>query len=77
MKALSLRQPWAWAVVHAGKSIENRRWNTRGTVQGTCNDAPDLDVRLLVATITGVRRKLSPGLQDAIARELDALRDAK
>lgn len=27
--ALSLRQPWAWAVVHAGKTIENRRWNTR------------------------------------------------
>jgi hypothetical protein len=28
MKALSLRQPWAWLVVHGGKSIENRRWNT-------------------------------------------------
>ncbi len=28
MKALSLRQPWAFAVVHLGKSIENRRWNT-------------------------------------------------
>lgn len=29
MKALSLRQPWAWMVVHGGKRIENRRWNTR------------------------------------------------
>jgi hypothetical protein len=28
MKALSLRQPWAWAIVHAGKRIENRTWNT-------------------------------------------------
>ena len=28
MKALSLRQPWAWAVTHAGKIIENRRWRT-------------------------------------------------
>lgn len=27
--ALSLRQPWAWMVVHGGKVIENRRWNTR------------------------------------------------
>lgn len=27
--ALSLRQPWAWMVVHGGKGIENRRWNTR------------------------------------------------
>lgn len=26
--ALSLRQPWAWAVAHAGKRIENRRWRT-------------------------------------------------
>lgn len=29
MKALSLRQPWAWAVVHAGKRIENRTWKVR------------------------------------------------
>lgn len=27
MKALSLRQPWAWMVLN-GKDIENRRWNT-------------------------------------------------
>jgi len=27
--ALSLRQPWAWMVVHGGKTIENRRWSTR------------------------------------------------
>lgn len=24
MKALSIRQPWAWAILHAGKRIENR-----------------------------------------------------
>ncbi len=24
MKALSIRQPWAWAIIHAGKDIENR-----------------------------------------------------
>lgn len=28
MKALSLRQPWAAAVLHLGKRIENRRWPT-------------------------------------------------
>ena len=27
IKALSLRQPWAWLVLN-GKSIENRRWRT-------------------------------------------------
>lgn len=29
MKALSLTQPWAWLVVHGGKTIENRVWNTK------------------------------------------------
>jgi hypothetical protein len=34
MKAISIRQPWAWAILHAGKDIENRDWPTRfrGTV---------------------------------------------
>jgi len=27
--ALSIRQPWAWAILHAGKSVENRDWPTR------------------------------------------------
>jgi hypothetical protein len=26
VRALTLRQPWAWMVVHGGKRIENRRW---------------------------------------------------
>ena len=26
--ALSIRQPWAWAIVNAGKDIENRQWHT-------------------------------------------------
>lgn len=26
LKALSVRQPWAWAIIHAGKDIENRSW---------------------------------------------------
>jgi hypothetical protein len=29
MKALSIRQPWAHLIVHAGKDIENRDWFTR------------------------------------------------
>lgn len=27
--ALSLRQPWAYAVLHLGKDVENRRWRSR------------------------------------------------
>jgi hypothetical protein len=26
--ALSIRQPWAWAILYAGKRIENRTWYT-------------------------------------------------
>lgn len=26
MRALSIRQPWAWAILHAGKRVENRAW---------------------------------------------------
>lgn len=29
MKALSVRQPWAWAIIHAGKDVENRSRITR------------------------------------------------
>lgn len=28
MKCLSGRQPWWWAIMHAGKRVENRVWNT-------------------------------------------------
>lgn len=27
--ALSIRQPWCWAILNAGKDIENRDWNSR------------------------------------------------
>ena len=29
LPALSIRQPWAWAIVHQGKDIENRTWQTK------------------------------------------------
>jgi len=34
MKALSIRQPWAWLIVNGIKDIENRKWSTtyRGPV---------------------------------------------
>jgi len=34
MKALSVKQPWAWAIIHGGKTIENRsrRTHFRGTI---------------------------------------------
>jgi hypothetical protein len=34
MKALSIRQPWINAILHAGKCVENRTWANQ-TVRGT------------------------------------------
>lgn len=28
MKALSIRQPWAWLIAHGFKPVENRTWHT-------------------------------------------------
>ncbi len=34
VKAISVRQPWAWLILNAGKDVENRTWrpNVRGSV---------------------------------------------
>ena len=29
MRALSIHQPWAWAILQAGKTVENRTWSTK------------------------------------------------
>jgi hypothetical protein len=49
--ALSIRQPWAWFILYAGKDVENRSWPTRyrGRVlihAGRAFDDDDLDVTL-------------------------------
>lgn len=28
-KAITIRQPWAWLIIHGGKDIENRTWSTK------------------------------------------------
>lgn len=34
MKVMTVRQPWAWAIVHGGKDVENRSRNIAGTYRG-------------------------------------------
>lgn len=34
IKAVSVRQPWCWAIMHAGKNIENRSWKPWGDYRG-------------------------------------------
>ena len=32
-RALTVRQPWAWAIIHGGKDVENRGWPVPKTVE--------------------------------------------
>lgn len=34
MRILTVRQPWAWAIIHAGKDVENRTRNLAGDYRG-------------------------------------------
>ncbi|MCB2412377.1 hypothetical protein LGT39_05880 [Demequina sp. TTPB684] len=34
MKILTVRQPWAWAIIHGGKDVENRSRNIAGDYRG-------------------------------------------
>lgn len=35
IKILTVRQPWAWAIIHGGKDVENRSRNIAGDYRGT------------------------------------------
>jgi hypothetical protein len=34
MQAISIKQPWAWAILHAGKDVENRSHNKFKNLSG-------------------------------------------
>jgi hypothetical protein len=34
IRALTARQPWAWAIIHGGKDVENRTRNIAGSYRG-------------------------------------------
>lgn len=34
MKVITVRQPWAWAIMHGGKNVENRSRNIAGSYRG-------------------------------------------
>ncbi|WP_058623180.1 ASCH domain-containing protein [Microbacterium testaceum] len=34
MRVLTVRQPWAWAIIHGGKTVENRTRNLAGSYRG-------------------------------------------
>ncbi|SNS53603.1 hypothetical protein SAMN06295912_108135 [Sphingomonas laterariae] len=60
MKALSVRQPWAFSILFGGKEIENRNWSTRyrgplalHAAKGMTND--EFDAWQLFLSVQGLR----------------------
>ena len=67
MKAITLRQPWANAIVHGGKRIENRSWGpprqgARLALHAGANF--DADARDWIAEMTGLNPAAAPWLYD-------------
>ncbi len=58
MKILTVRQPWAWLLMH-GKDIENRTWSTsyRGPllIQASAKRSPDHEQACKFAAARGVK----------------------
>jgi len=62
MKALSIRQPWAWAIIHAGKDVENRTWTTpyRGPLLiHASRNMTELEYERAASFITSVNNKIA------------------
>lgn len=66
MKALSLRQPWAWLVVHGGKTIENRKWQSHYRGRFLIHAAKGMTKSEYVAVVNWLHER---GLDD-VARAL-------
>lgn len=76
-KALTLKAPWAWAVAHAGKRIENRSWTTnyRGTLYIHAGSSDLHADRQLVSRICGdsLPAEIARGQIVAVATLVDVL----
>lgn len=55
MKVISIRQPWAWCIVHGFKPVENRTWSTsyRGPILIHTGKDVDLEGMRAVRRIFG------------------------
>lgn len=74
-RALSLYAPWAWAIICAGKDVENRNWFAAG--RGFFGDAKFRGSFWIHASLFGGDRgRKLEDLEDEISSMLDMARDA-
>lgn len=64
MRVLTVRQPWAWAIIHAGKDVENRTYNIAGSYRGpvAIHAAKNFGTMAEYAQATKTVRALTGGL---------------
>ncbi len=78
-RALSIRQPWAWAILYAGKRVENRTWQTsyRGEIYihaGLHVDREALeDLQDIIAAVPAPRPPASRGALIGTAMLVDCV----
>jgi len=70
MRILTVRQPWAWAIIHGGKDVENRVRNLAGDYRGPIAIHAGLGYdddhdRQLVGAAIGNWRRANPGVSSA------------
>ena len=66
MKALSIRQPWAWLIAAGYKDIENRRWSTKFRGRIYVHAAMRFDKNAIMATPLSRKNFLDERAQSAI-----------
>jgi hypothetical protein len=66
MKALSIRQPWAWLIVSGHKDVENRTWatNFRGRIYVHASKRLD---RMSLIMITSGGMNINKEVRDAVS----------
>jgi len=66
MKALTLQQPWAWAVCHAGKRCENRAWLTAPGLLAVARSLVGQRFAVHAAAGTGTREQFHDAIEAMI-----------
>lgn len=73
MKCLTVRQPWAWLLMHGTKDIENRDWPTRHRGLIAIHAAKGMTIREWSEAVEFVS-KIDPFLANAIPTPRDLVR---
>lgn len=75
MKALTIRQPWAWAIMSGIKTIENRTWKTpyRGDIIIHAAKGPEVGMYGVLPDGTAIPGNLPRGVALGVVELIDIL----